>query len=131
MIGLDINVLLRLFVQDDEAQVGRASRLVGEATRDSPALVNAIVLSEFAWTLAKQGRKPRKDVAHLIGEVLSADDLEIHHRAAANRALVAYARGKADFADYFICEINAELGCATTATFDRDALDCPLFSAVP
>ena len=31
--------------------------------------------------------------------------------------------GKADFPDYFLAEINLELGCASTATFDQAALD--------
>jgi predicted nucleic-acid-binding protein len=131
MIGLDTNVLLRLFIEDDEAQVRRARKFVGESTRDDCALVNSVVLSEFAWVLAKQVKKPRMEVARLVADVLSADDLEIVHRSAAERALAAYSRGKADFADYFLAEINAELGCATTVTFDRDALDAPTFSAVP
>ena len=131
MIGLDTNVLLRLFIVDDEPQVRRARRFVGEATRENSALVNSVVLSEFAWVLAKQLKKPRKEVVHLVGEVLSADDLEIVHRSAAERALVTYSRGRADFADYFLAEINAELGCATTVTFDRKALDSSSFSSVP
>lgn len=131
MIGLDTNVLLRLFIVDDEAQVRRARKLVGEATRENSALVNSVVLSEFAWALAKQLKKPRKEVVHFVGEVLSADDLDIVHREAAERALASYSRGKADFADYFLAEINADLGCSTTATFDRKALDSPTFSPVP
>jgi predicted nucleic-acid-binding protein len=131
MIGLDTNVLLRLFIVDDEAQVRRARQFVGEATREDSALVNTIVLSEFGWALAKQLKRPRREVARLVGEVLSADDLEIVHRAAAERALASYSRGKADFADYFIAEINAELGCSTTVTFDRKALDSTAFCPVP
>ena len=65
------------------------------------------------------------------GIVLSADDLQIVHRSAAERALDSYSRGKADFADYFLAEINAELGCGATFTFDGDALDCANFSQVP
>jgi hypothetical protein len=38
--------------------------------------------------------------------------------------------GKADFPDYFIASINAELGC-DTLTFGRPALDFEEFSAVP
>jgi predicted nucleic-acid-binding protein len=131
MIGLDTNVLLRLFIVDDQAQARRARQFVNDATRDGAVLVNTVVLSEFAWALAKQAKRPRKDVVRLVGEVLSADDLEIVHRASAERALSAYASGKADFADYFLAEINAELGCVTTVTFDRDALDTPTFSSVP
>ncbi len=90
-----------------------------------------MVLAEFAWALAKKMKRKRAEVAHLIEEVLSADDLHIPDRHAAQRALNAYRRGKADFPDYLLAAINAELGCASTATFDRDALDYPAFSPVP
>jgi len=131
MIGLDTNVLLRLFVEKDSAQIDRARRFVDAAAADEPCLVNPVVLAEFAWTLARTFKKKRLDVAHLIDGILSMDDLEVPFRHAAARALAAYRSGKADFPDYFLAEINRELGCASTATFDRAALDSPAFSPVP
>jgi predicted nucleic-acid-binding protein len=131
MIGLDTNVLLRLFVEDDPAQCKRVRRFVDAATADEPCLINSVVLAEFAWALAKKMKRKRAEVARLIEEVLSADDLDIPQRSAAQRALAAYRAGKADFPDYFLAEINAELGCASTATFDLVALDSPAFSSVP
>ena len=131
MIGLDTNVLLRLFLEDDPAHTERARRVVDAATADGPCVVNSVVLAEFAWTLARRLRRERPAVAHLIDEVLSADDLEFPQRDAALNALAAYRKGRADFPDYFLAEINAELGCASTATFDGDALDSPAFSPVP
>ena len=131
MIGLDTNVLLRLFLEDDPAHTERARRLVAAATEEGPCVVNSVVLAEFAWTLARRLKRKRPAVAHLIDEVLSADDLEFPHRDAALNALAAYRAGKADFPDYLLAEINIELGCASAATFDQDALDCPAFSPVP
>jgi predicted nucleic-acid-binding protein len=131
MIGLDTNVLLRLFVEDDTGQSARARRHVGAATEDEPCLINSVVLVEFVWALSKKMKQKRAEVAHLVGEVLSADDLYIPDRRAVERALAAYRSGHADFPDYFLAEINLELGCASTATFDRAALDSPAFSSVP
>ncbi len=131
MIGLDTNVLLRLFVEDDAGQTERARRHVGAAAADETCVVNSVVLAEFAWTLAKKMKRNRTEVAHLIEEVLSANDLLIPDRRAVERAIVAYSSGKADFPDYFLAEINRELGCASTATFDRAALDSSSFSSVP
>jgi predicted nucleic-acid-binding protein len=59
------------------------------------------------------------------------DDLEIPYRRAAQGAVAAFRTGKADFPDYFLAEINAELRCNSTATFDAAALDSPAFSPVP
>ena len=131
MIGLDTNVLLRLFIDDDPAQCERARRFVDAAADDEPCAVNSIVLAEFAWTLARHDKKNRSEVARLVAGVLSMDDLEVPHRRAAGEALRLYRAGKADFADYFLAEINAELGCVSTATFDGAALDSPAFSPVP
>src|SRR5271165_1263978 len=131
MIGLNTNLLLRLFVEDDPSQSDRARRFVDATAADEPCIVNPIVLAEFAWTLARNYKKKRIEVAHLIEGVLSMDDLEIPFRRAARGALAAYRSGKADFPDYFLAEINIELGCVSTATFDKDALDSPAFSSVP
>ena len=131
MIGLDTNLLLRLFIDDDSQQYDRARRFFDAASARETCVVNAVVLAEVAWTLVRGFRRKRREVAHLIAELLSADDVEIQHRSAAERALAAYRSGKADFPDYFLAEINIELGCASTATFDRDALDSSAFSPVP
>jgi predicted nucleic-acid-binding protein len=131
MIGLDTNLLLRLFVEDDPRQHERARRFFDTVGAREACVVNPVVLAEFAWTLARGFRKKRHEVARLIAEVLSADDVEIPHRRAAERALTVYRSGKADFPDYFLAEINIELGCVSTATFDRNALDSPALSSVP
>lgn len=130
MIGLDTNVLLRLFI-DDSQQYDRARRFFDAVSARETCVVNAVVLVEFAWTLVRGFKKKRHEVAHLIAELLSADDVEIQHRSAAEGALDAYRHGRADFPDYLLAAINAELGCASTATFDRAALDHPAFSPVP
>ena len=76
-------------------------------------------------------KRSRTEVARLIKEVLSADDLLVPDRRAVVRALAAYGSGKTDFPDYLLAEINLELGCASTATFDVAALDSPAFTPVP
>jgi predicted nucleic-acid-binding protein len=131
MIGVDTNVLLRLFLRDDEEQRARAERCIESATRDAAIMINPIVLSEFAWTLARVRRLQRDDVADYIERLLSADDLSVLFSAAAHSALKAYRTGKADFADYFLASINAEAGCSTTVTFDESALDFDAFSPIP
>jgi len=131
MIGLDTNILLRLFRSDDPIQSARAKRYVGQINETEKAAVGPIVLSEFAWTLRRQFKLPKADVIELLGELLSTDDLEIFHRNAAIQALDAYRSGKADFPDYFLAYMNLDFGCASTATFDRDALDDPTFTPVP
>ena len=131
MKGVDTNVLLRLLLKDDAAQVVRAEQCISEATKDGPVLVNPIVLSELTWTLSRRIRLPRMEVADIVAELLLASDLAFMFKVPAQRALDAFRQGKADYADYLIAEINAEGGCATTFTFDREAQKHPSFTPIP
>lgn len=131
MNGLDTNVLLRLFISDDVDQQKRAIECVKGLRSSGPVVVNSIVLSEFSRVMARSFRKPRSIIADLIDQILAADDLQFMFAQAAARAVAAYRVGKADFADYFIAEINIELGCLTTFTFDKTAARNPAFTEVP
>ena len=131
MNGLDTNVLLRLFVSDDVDQQNRAIECVKQLRTNGPVVVNSIILSEFSGVLIRSFHKSRATVADLIEKMLATDDLQLMFAQAAARAVAAYRAGKADFADYFIAEINSELGCATTFTFDKAAAKHGAFTEVP
>jgi len=131
MIGLDTNVLLRLGDDLEPDQRDRARALIGSQGA-SGCFVNAIVLSEFAWTLTRVYKLSRADVAARIAIILEAPEFVVASLAEASRAVMRFRDGPADFADYFLAEINASAACAMTATFDRDALKSgEPFVAVP
>jgi predicted nucleic-acid-binding protein len=72
------------------------------------------------------------EIAERLEALLEAPEFLIANPDEAARALTHYRDGPADFADYFLAEINRSAGCADTATFDGDALKASdLFSAVP
>jgi predicted nucleic-acid-binding protein len=121
MIGLDTNVLLRLGDDREPDQRDRARALVGSQGTNG-CFVNAIVLSEFAWTLTRIYKLSRADVAARIALILEAPEFVVASLAEASRAVQRFRSGPADFADYFLAEINNSAGCAATATFDRDAI---------
>jgi predicted nucleic-acid-binding protein len=131
MIGLDTNVLLRLGDDQDPGQRDRARALV-RAQGASGCFVNEIVLSEFAWTLVRTFKLPRGDVASRIALILEAPEFAVASAEEASRAVEKFRAGPADFADYFLAEINTSAGCAATATFDGAALKSgEPFAAVP
>ena len=121
MLGLDTNVLLRLGDDREPDQRDRARALVGSQGA-SGCFVNAIVLSEFAWTLTRIYKLSRAEVAARIALILEAPEFVVASVAEASRAVQRFRRGPADFADYFLAEINTSAGCAATATFDSAAL---------
>ena len=131
MIGLDTNVLLRLGDDDEPAQRERARALLRSQGANG-CFVNAIVLTEFAWTLTRSYKLSRAEVAARISVILESPEFVVASLDEASRAVQRFRNGLADFADYFLAEINTSAGCATTATFDRDALKSgDPFRAVP
>jgi predicted nucleic-acid-binding protein len=122
VIALDTNVLLRLLLRDDAVQTGAAEKSFAESvTVDDPAVINAVVLSESVWALRRVYRLPKERVIAILNGLLAQEDIEIVPHAPAQRALAAWAKGSAEFADYLIAEINRAIGCTTTYTFDRAA----------
>ncbi len=131
MIGLDTNVLLRLFLEDDPGQNERARQFVASAARDAPLYINSIVLVEFVWVLLRSAKLGKARVVSIIEAILTSDDLEVMHVDCAREALESYRLGKADFADYYLSSMNVELGCSATATFDTTAATDSFFTPVP
>jgi predicted nucleic-acid-binding protein len=130
VIGLETNVLLRMFDENDPEQRARAHALVS-AQGFGGCYLNPIVISEFAWTLARSYKRQRGEIVQRLSWLLEAPEFVVAHADEAARALNRYLSGPADFADYFLAEINESAGCSRTATFDEDALQSTdLFFAV-
>lgn len=121
MIGIDTNVLLRLGDDLEPGQRGRALALI-RSQGFGGCFVNGIVLCEFSWTLRQSYKMTRSEVAARLGVLLELPELVIASPQEAERALHRFRQGPADFADYYLAEINRSAGCASTATFDSDAI---------
>ncbi|HMN86446.1 MAG TPA: type II toxin-antitoxin system VapC family toxin [Bauldia sp.] len=130
MIGLDTNVVVRLFVDDDPVQAERARAFV--AARCSPAepgFVNRVSLCETVWVLRGFGYG-RAEIAGVVEALAGARDILVEDADAVRAALAGFRATNIDFADLLIAETNRARGCAATATFDRKALKLPLFAGV-
>ncbi len=112
MIAVDTNIVLRLVLDDDEAQVSAARSLM---LRD-PLFVSLGVLLETGWVLQSRYRLPRADVADALELLLSLDRIAVARIALASWAIERYRAG-ADLADMIHLASAAKIG--TFATFDR------------
>ncbi len=131
MIGVDTNILLRAFADDDERQGAQARELLARLEADrEPVWVNTVVLCEFVWTLRGTKRLSRAELADVVESLLSAEALRLAERDSVERALDIFRTSRADFADALIGALNRHAGCATTCTFDRRAAETADFSAV-
>jgi predicted nucleic-acid-binding protein len=64
----------------------------------------------------------RGEIAAHLAVLLELPELVIASQEEVTRALNRFRVGPADFADYYLAEINRSAGCASTATFDSDAI---------
>jgi predicted nucleic-acid-binding protein len=105
--------------------------LIARGGESGGYLINPIVLAEFAWTLDRTYKLDRSIIADHLERILQASELRVPFMEEAETAVVQYRKGSADFADYFLSEINHTLGCRTTLTFDRDAARAKWFTLLP
>lgn len=119
MKGLDTNVLLRFFTQEDPEQARIATALILAAEEQGERLhVSTIALCELVWVLRSAYRIRRDGIISTIESLLSSSTFEIQDRDLVRRALDTYKIGKADFADYLIGWQDRRAGCSETLTFD-------------
>jgi predicted nucleic-acid-binding protein len=121
MIGVDTNVLIRLFVADDEKQHAASARFFAERTQDVPAYVSSIVLIEFVWALTRTYNYPWSSVLRLIEALIDARDIALEHDEAVRDAVMRAGDDNFGLIDALIARANAFNGCTQTVTFDKKA----------
>jgi predicted nucleic-acid-binding protein len=132
MKGVDTNVLVRYITRDDPGQERAASRFLDSARASSePIFVNVIVLCELVWVLARTYEYSRAEVAAVIGQMLTTEQIVVEDADLAWLALSDFKGGRADFADGLIGRKNLRLGCDVTATFDARLKGLAGFALLP
>lgn len=121
MIGVDANVLLRLFVADDEAQHRAALEFFAGRSEAEPAYVCLVVLLEFVWSLGRTYRYSQETVSDFVARLLDARDILFEREEVIVAALRQVAESRVGFPDAVIALKNAADGCGATVTFDRAA----------
>lgn len=125
MIGLDTNVLVRYFAQDDEAQSRAAVRVVDALTDEAPGFVSLVVLCELFWVLGRAYRLPENEILAIVEGMLSARELRVQEPDLVHRAVRSSRGTAAGFVDALIVELANAAGCSESVTFDRQAAKLP------
>ena len=129
MIGLDTNVLVRYFAQDDPIQSARAVELIeGRLQEDEPGFVGIVAMVEMAWVLERAYGLGEQELAAIIERLLQASVLVVENEVEVFTALTALKEGRGDFADIVLGELGRRAGCSVTFTFDRKASRLPHFA---
>jgi predicted nucleic-acid-binding protein len=121
MIGLDTNILVRYFMQDDEAQVQKVNRLMASLQVKNPGYVSLVVLIELHWVLKNIYKFDRESLVTITESILRAEEFKVESSDIAWAALKQFQASSADFTDCLIARIASMGGCELTYTFDKGA----------
>lgn len=120
MIGLDTNVLVRYFAQDDAKQSAKATALIESLTDAKPGYLSQMVLIELVWVLQRCYDASREMVAETLERLLRTQGLVVQEAEQVWQALRIYRQG-GDFADCLIVRVAMADGCDGVVTFDEGA----------
>ena len=124
MTGLDTNILVRYVTQDDPDQSPAAGKFIEKnCSAQSPGFINHIVLCELIWVLKRCYKAENNQALQVIGQILRTVQLQVQEPQIVWKALRLAQKGRADFADYMIGQINLAQECETTLTFDKAAAE--------
>jgi len=121
MIGVDTNILLRLYVADHPAQHEAAAAFFSSRTEQEPAYIRLIVLVEFVWSLRRTYGYLKEDIAMLVSRMIEAADIRLERSEVVTNALKSSEGSAVGFVDALVALANLADGCSTTVTFDRTA----------
>jgi predicted nucleic-acid-binding protein len=120
MIGLDTNILLRLWLNDEPAQNKRVDALLAEhGSTPGSLLVSNVVLAEAVWTLRAAYQQDKAAQLLAVRSLLDEAAFAFEDRDAVVQALAVFEHAACGFSDCLVAATHARLGCTFTATFDR------------
>jgi predicted nucleic-acid-binding protein len=128
MIGLDTNILVRYFTQDDLLQSPLATEIIERRlTNQQPGFVSVVAMAETVWVLDRAYRLGRAAIANVVEVLLEAEAVIVECEHEVFAAMVILREGRGQFSDALIGALNTRAGCSRTITFDRGALGLPGF----
>lgn len=120
MKGLDTNILVRYFVQDDPVQGEKATQFIEKTVAEGETcFINNIVLCELVWVLESAYEYSKEEIADLLEKLLRTSMFNFESKDAAWWSLREYKKSKADFSDCLISRQNKTHGCGETVSFDK------------
>ena len=126
MIGIDTNILLRLWLNDDPAQNKRIDALLAaHGGLPGSLLVTDVVLVEAVWTLKSAFEQDKHAQLIAVRSLLEETAFAFEDREAVAAASSLFEAGSCGFADCLVVAKHARQGCDFTATFDRGMRKLP------
>ncbi|HEY9127648.1 MAG TPA: type II toxin-antitoxin system VapC family toxin [Acidobacteriaceae bacterium] len=121
MTGLDTNILVRLFMDDEPAQTAKVIRLLHSLSAEEQGWISLPVVMELAWVLTKIYHVSRPELVRVLKTLLSRKELLLEQAELIHAAIHLYSKANVGFADSIIMASSQAAGCSQTFTFDQAA----------
>ena len=122
MKGLDTNVLVRYFAQDDPIQSRKAVEIIERRlTEDEPEFVSVVTMVETVWVLSRVYGLRDHEIVRVVEGMLQSDTLVAQNEQEVFTAVAALRSGRGSFADALVSALGRWAGCTSTLTFDKKA----------
>lgn len=122
MIGLDTNILVRYFAQDDPTQSRQATQIIERRlTEDRPGFVSLVTMAETVWVLERAYNMSNREIADTVERMLQSDTLSVQNEQEVFTAMISLRTGKGSFSNSLIEALGTWAACTSTLTFDRKA----------
>jgi len=121
LIGIDTNVLVRLFVDDGSRERERAIAFFGAREQRDEIFVSVVTLVEFVWLLTSRYQFTRARALDAVDALLTNAGFVVDEEQLVIQALDGARTSNSGFADNLVALIGLREGCAGTLTFDREA----------
>ena len=121
MIGVDTNVLVRLFVHDNAQESAAVVKFMSDRSTDDPAFVSAVVLAELVWALDRTYDYTPEAIHEALDGLFESTNIVIENEALMQAAVGLAAQENADVSDSIIAALTASAGASRTVTFDKPA----------
>lgn len=123
----DTNILIRLFVQDDDAQI---EQLVGIIEQGKTTFyILSIVLIEAYWVLRRVYEFEKEVILQVFEDFIESDGVELEEDTIIQRTLNTFYKANVDFIDVYLAEKSKglELPIITWNHKDFKKLDCEYY----
>ena len=128
MKAIDINILVRFLIGDDELQAQKVHSIFKKAEAQKRELfVPVLVMLEMVWVLDSVYQIPRAEIIDVIKDILLMPIFKFDQLAALQQFVISAQENAHDLSDLLIAHCAKANGCETVMTFDKKASKFPLF----
>ncbi len=115
--AIDTNILLRLILEDNKAQLSKARKIIKENEGEGAIFVSSLVFLEMYFVLTKLLSWSKAQVYQAFEEILSVSEFSFENEIAVRMA-ISDVRKNLDFSDALIGQVGQSRNLKTY-TFDK------------